>query len=154
MTALIETMHQYASRSPDARELVAELEFVWNQVKSNVPSSSHTSFGAPDQLASTLSDPARKGRTAAAAAQTEGYKDRSLVRVPSHASNVAADAENMEEGDDFDGDGGVDEYEEDDELYYNAQDPLVRTPGEEHSGDIVSDVDFSRVVHSLDFPLS
>ena len=36
-------MRQYASRSPDARELVAELEFVWDQVKSNISSnaSSH-----------------------------------------------------------------------------------------------------------------
>lgn len=31
-------MHQYASRSPEARELIAELEFVWEQVKSNVSS--------------------------------------------------------------------------------------------------------------------
>jgi len=37
--ALIETMHKYAS-TPDALELVAELEFVWNQVKSNSGSSS------------------------------------------------------------------------------------------------------------------
>lgn len=40
---LIDTMHKYASPSPDARELVAELEFVWDQVKSNVPSSSSSS---------------------------------------------------------------------------------------------------------------
>ena len=38
-------MHRYASRSPDARELVAELEFVWDQVKSNV--SSIVSFHLP-----------------------------------------------------------------------------------------------------------
>ncbi|KAH7117625.1 acyl CoA binding protein-domain-containing protein [Dendryphion nanum] len=43
ITTLIETMHQYASPSPDSRELVAELEFVWDQVKSNVPSSSSSS---------------------------------------------------------------------------------------------------------------
>lgn len=36
-------MHKYASPSPDSRELVAELEFVWDQVKSNVPSSSSSS---------------------------------------------------------------------------------------------------------------
>ena len=36
-------MHKYASPSPDARELVSELEFVWDQVKSNVPSSSSSS---------------------------------------------------------------------------------------------------------------
>ncbi|KAL1636899.1 hypothetical protein SLS56_000994 [Neofusicoccum ribis] len=43
ITTLIDTMHKYASPSPDARELVAELEFVWDQVKSNVPSSSSSS---------------------------------------------------------------------------------------------------------------
>ncbi|KAF2792009.1 hypothetical protein K505DRAFT_326439 [Melanomma pulvis-pyrius CBS 109.77] len=43
ITTLIDTMHKYASPSPDSRELVAELEFVWDQVKSNIPSSSHSS---------------------------------------------------------------------------------------------------------------
>lgn len=43
ISTLIETMHKYASPSPDARELVSELEFVWDQVKSNVPSSSSSS---------------------------------------------------------------------------------------------------------------
>ncbi|KAF2711092.1 hypothetical protein K504DRAFT_466111 [Pleomassaria siparia CBS 279.74] len=42
ITTLIDTMHQYASPSPDSRELVAELEFVWDQVKSNLPSSVHS----------------------------------------------------------------------------------------------------------------
>ncbi|KAF8468292.1 acyl CoA binding protein-domain-containing protein [Kalaharituber pfeilii] len=32
---LIETMKKYASDTPDAKELVSELEFVWDQVKSN-----------------------------------------------------------------------------------------------------------------------
>lgn len=40
--ALIETMHKYAS-TPNALELVAELEFVWNQVKSNSPSAAGSS---------------------------------------------------------------------------------------------------------------
>lgn len=31
-------MHAYASTTPEARELVAELEFVWDQVKSNATS--------------------------------------------------------------------------------------------------------------------
>ncbi|KAF2688927.1 hypothetical protein K458DRAFT_331584 [Lentithecium fluviatile CBS 122367] len=43
ITTLIDTMHKFASPSPDSRELVAELEFVWDQVKSNVPSSSSSS---------------------------------------------------------------------------------------------------------------
>ncbi|KAL2264276.1 hypothetical protein VTK26DRAFT_8479 [Humicola hyalothermophila] len=40
--ALIETMHKYAN-SPNALELVAELEFVWNQVKSNSSSAASSS---------------------------------------------------------------------------------------------------------------
>lgn len=36
-------MHQYASTTADARELVAELEFVWDQIKSNASSSSAAS---------------------------------------------------------------------------------------------------------------
>lgn len=51
ITTLIDTMHKYASPSPDSRELVAELEFVWDQVKSNVPSSSSSS---PLQTLGTL----------------------------------------------------------------------------------------------------
>ncbi|KAK5135976.1 hypothetical protein LTR04_004565, partial [Oleoguttula sp. CCFEE 6159] len=43
ISTLIETMHKYASPAPDARELVSELEFVWDQIKSNVPSSSSSS---------------------------------------------------------------------------------------------------------------
>ncbi|KAL5342347.1 acyl CoA binding protein-domain-containing protein [Aspergillus crustosus] len=40
ITTLVETMQTYASQTDEARELVAELEFVWDQVKSNISSSS------------------------------------------------------------------------------------------------------------------
>ncbi|CAG9944346.1 unnamed protein product [Clonostachys rosea f. rosea IK726] len=40
--ALIDTMHRYAT-TPDARELVTELEFVWNQIKHNSPTASDAS---------------------------------------------------------------------------------------------------------------
>ena len=40
ITTVLDAMHMYASPSPDSRELVTELEFVWDQVKSNVPSAS------------------------------------------------------------------------------------------------------------------
>lgn len=40
--ALIETMHRYATTA-DGRELVSELEFVWNQIKNNSPSASDSS---------------------------------------------------------------------------------------------------------------
>ncbi|KAJ8071214.1 hypothetical protein OCU04_001549 [Sclerotinia nivalis] len=43
--ALIDTMHKYASTTADARELVAELEFVWDQIKNNSPSSTGSSPG-------------------------------------------------------------------------------------------------------------
>ncbi|KAL4809402.1 acyl CoA binding protein-domain-containing protein [Aspergillus unguis] len=43
ITTLVETMHTYASQTAEARELVAELEFVWDQVKSNISSSSASS---------------------------------------------------------------------------------------------------------------
>ncbi|KAI6249083.1 Autophagy-related protein 37 [Erysiphe necator] len=41
--ALIETMHRYANTTADARALVDELEFVWNQIKNNVVSSNGSS---------------------------------------------------------------------------------------------------------------
>ncbi|KAK6583634.1 hypothetical protein PZA11_003364 [Diplocarpon coronariae] len=43
--ALIETMHKYASSTADARALVDELEFVWDQIKNNSASSSSSSPG-------------------------------------------------------------------------------------------------------------
>ena len=45
ISTLIDTMHQFASTTPEARELVSELEFVWDQIKSNTASSSGSSPG-------------------------------------------------------------------------------------------------------------
>ena len=45
IATLIETMHKYATTTTEARELVAELEFVWDQIKSNSGSSSSSSPG-------------------------------------------------------------------------------------------------------------
>ncbi|KAM7184117.1 Acyl CoA binding domain containing protein [Rhypophila sp. PSN 637] len=50
--ALIETMHRYAN-TPNALELVAELEFVWNQIKSN--NSSHSSSGSGESASADSS---------------------------------------------------------------------------------------------------
>lgn len=36
-------MHRYASTTPEAEELISELEFVWDQIKFNAPSSSSSS---------------------------------------------------------------------------------------------------------------
>ncbi|KAI5850542.1 acyl CoA binding protein-domain-containing protein [Morchella snyderi] len=43
IATLIETMHRYASATPEARGLVAELEFVWDQIRSNQSSQSAVS---------------------------------------------------------------------------------------------------------------
>lgn len=43
ISTLITTMHQYASSTPEAKELVAELEFVWDQIKANSNSTSNES---------------------------------------------------------------------------------------------------------------
>jgi len=54
ITTLIETMHRYASATPEARELVSELEFVWDQIRSNV-ASTHRSQ-SHGNLAATADD--------------------------------------------------------------------------------------------------
>lgn len=54
ITTLISTMHQYASTTPEARELVDELEFVWDQIKSNSISSSSSSRNPHPALPSPL----------------------------------------------------------------------------------------------------
>ena len=40
-------MHRYASQTPEARELVAELEFVWDQIKANTSSGSESAMSSP-----------------------------------------------------------------------------------------------------------
>ncbi|KAI4727911.1 hypothetical protein E4T49_04328 [Aureobasidium sp. EXF-10728] len=44
---LIHTMHEYASATPEARELVAELEFVWDQVRNNSNPSGSSEASSP-----------------------------------------------------------------------------------------------------------
>ncbi|OJK00186.1 hypothetical protein ASPACDRAFT_60037 [Aspergillus aculeatus ATCC 16872] len=52
ISTLIETMHQYASQTAEARELVAELEFVWDQIKSNTASLESSDSGSEALLRS------------------------------------------------------------------------------------------------------
>ncbi|PGH34771.1 hypothetical protein GX50_02452, partial [[Emmonsia] crescens] len=49
ITALLDTMNKYASSTLEARELISELEFVWDQIKSN-RSSSSSSGGSPSHV--------------------------------------------------------------------------------------------------------
>ncbi|KAB8263508.1 acyl CoA binding protein-domain-containing protein [Aspergillus pseudonomiae] len=55
ISTLIETMHRYASQTPEARELVSELEFVWDQVKINTSASSASSSSPVQAVAPPLS---------------------------------------------------------------------------------------------------
>ncbi|EER39642.1 acyl CoA binding protein [Histoplasma capsulatum H143] len=58
ITVLLDTMNKYASSTPEARELIAELEFVWDQIKSN-PSSSSSS-GSPVHLSGMSQPPSQQ----------------------------------------------------------------------------------------------
>lgn len=49
ISTLIETMKEYASGTQEARELVAELEFVWNQIKSQSGSSEDEDVDSPSR---------------------------------------------------------------------------------------------------------
>ena len=46
---LVATMHEYASNTPEARELVEELEFVWDQIKNNSQHTSSSEHSSPLQ---------------------------------------------------------------------------------------------------------
>ncbi|KAI0390056.1 acyl-CoA binding protein [Xylariaceae sp. FL0594] len=76
--ALIDIMHRYAT-TPDALELVAELEFVWNQIKSITPSSSNSS---PKARAS-FSEPRRSQKP------TSGTKGALIVLSPMSEDDAA-----------------------------------------------------------------
>ena len=78
ITTLINTMHSYASPSPDSRELVAELEFVWDQVKSNVPSSPSSSSSR--HLDDDVDDDNRPLRVVSPMSQSE----RDLEQIEAH----------------------------------------------------------------------
>lgn len=90
-------MHKYASTTPDARELVSELEFVWDQIKSNPSSSSSSSplqtLGIPPHLQQQPSYASIGGGGAQGVEQ-----DR--LRVLSPVSQ--GDEEELEENEQFD----------------------------------------------------
>ncbi|MCJ1433828.1 hypothetical protein MMC27_003193 [Xylographa pallens] len=57
ISTLIATMHTYASSTPEARALVAELEFVWDQIRANEAASSDDSHPSPPQLQHSTTRP-------------------------------------------------------------------------------------------------
>lgn len=121
ISTLIATMHKYASPTPEAGELVSELEFVWDQIKSN-PSSSDSSspkqpLGMAHQVHPQASYPSLGGRTSRGYGNELGDRGRdSRLRVLSPVSQ--ADEEfgrrHPEDRDDED--------ENEDEEYQEARD--------------------------------
>ena len=106
IATLIETMHQYAFTTTEARELVAELEFVWDQIKSNSASSSSSS---PGQLGrsqgqqlpnyASIGGPSGSGK-----ADEGGSKGLRILKPVSDGEGDADDGEELGEtrGDPFD----------------------------------------------------
>lgn len=93
-------MHKYASTTSEARDLVAELEFVWDQIKSNPASSSASS---PGQVAGASADAGHQlrssyGGTGLERSRQMGEESRGL-RVLRPVSD--AGEEDIEEGDEF-----------------------------------------------------
>ena len=76
ISTLISTMHKYASTTPEARELVAELEFVWDQIKSNPPSNSSSSYSPPGKQALSQSQARLQQQPSYASIGPEGARGR------------------------------------------------------------------------------
>ena len=93
-------MHRYASTTSEARDLVAELEFVWDQIKSNPASSSASS---PGQQAGASAQSSRQLRSSYGGGGLEHSRRREGetggLRVLRPVSD--ADEEEVEEGDEF-----------------------------------------------------
>ena len=104
---LIQTMHEYASGTDEARELVEELEFVWDQIKNNSQHSGDSERSSPLQnlersgyISSSGHD---NGGISSSAAAMEGQPERSggregaQLRVLSPVSQADEDEEAQEE---------------------------------------------------------
>ncbi|KAF1814413.1 hypothetical protein P152DRAFT_413206 [Eremomyces bilateralis CBS 781.70] len=104
ISTLIEALHKFADPSDDTRELVAELEFVWDQVKSNVPSSSSSSplqtLGLPTGLQNPPSYPSLNSPELMGGYRTQDERrDRQAMRVVSPVSQELED--DLDDGDEF-----------------------------------------------------
>ena len=93
-------MHKYASTTADARELVSELEFVWDQIKSNPSSSSSSSPLQTVGLPARLSQ--QPGYASIGGGGTSGGQEgrQAVLKVLSPVSQ--GDEEEMEENEEFD----------------------------------------------------
>ncbi|EME86094.1 uncharacterized protein MYCFIDRAFT_100229, partial [Pseudocercospora fijiensis CIRAD86] len=102
---LIETMHKYASTTPEARELVEELEFVWDQIKSNSQhsSSEHSSplqtIERRDYMNSGSSG--GNGGVSSGAAAMEGSGRNGALKVLAPLSQADEDEQAEEDREEF-----------------------------------------------------
>lgn len=97
ISTLIETMHRYATTTPEARELVSELEFVWDQIKSNSASSSGSS---PGQLTSSRQIQ-QLSRTSYGPARQQEDKSGGLRVLRPVSDGDVEEEEEEEDADDF-----------------------------------------------------
>ncbi|MCJ1391441.1 hypothetical protein MMC18_004305 [Xylographa bjoerkii] len=88
ISTLITTMHTYASSTPDARALVAELEFVWDQIRANEASSSDDSHPSLPQAFNYTTRPDDSP-------QRPGMR---LLRPISSGDDASLDSEDKEDG--------------------------------------------------------
>ena len=135
---LIHTMHTYASATPEARELVAELEFVWDQVRNNSNPSGSSDASSPLRVVHEQrnSYPGMVSSSAAAFAEEEDEDVASRpLRVLSPVSQ--ADEDELDEDRDefvdapisqFDDteDAGA-EHEDEEETHHHARQPPTHT---------------------------
>ncbi|KAF2716641.1 hypothetical protein K431DRAFT_289226 [Polychaeton citri CBS 116435] len=107
---LIETMHQYASGTEEARELVEELEFVWDQIKNNSLTSGQSERSSPLR---TTSEVGRLDEIRPDAAGQKPLPPMRILSPMSQADEEEAAVRRLEEADyeqspDADGDEFVD----------------------------------------------
>ncbi|KAJ5620608.1 hypothetical protein N7510_004592 [Penicillium lagena] len=151
ISTLVDTMHRYASQTSEARELVSELEFVWDQIKFNASSSSSSgplhNVGVPPLSSSAYGSiggrlarsPEDYERPDLRADSSRRGARESRLRVLSPVSQPeeeeyyrrrrvrSTDDDDVEDGDDDDPEADEDEDEEDEE-YEEARDSLYEEP--------------------------
>ncbi|KAJ5832202.1 hypothetical protein N7474_000513 [Penicillium riverlandense] len=151
ISTLVDTMHRYASQTSEARELVSELEFVWDQIKFNASSSSSSSplhnVGVPPLSGSTYGSiggrlarssedyerPDLRADTSRRGAHDSRLRVLSPVSQPEEEEYYrrrrvrSADDDDVDDEDDDDQETEEDE-EEDDEEYEEARDSLYEDP--------------------------
>ena len=112
-------MHKYASSTSEARDLVAELEFVWDQIKSNSVSSSSSSPGQNLGLSGSLPHQSTYTSTARGGNLMREGTDGNGLRVLRPISDGDEDEDNH--NDEEDEEEEEDDFEEARDIRYPAE---------------------------------